>query len=181
MIGEKIKKKRIDLNLTQQGLAESVGVTKSYISQIEKTKIIPSISKLRNIAKSLNVDVAYLVKSDDFDKNNNVEPVLRKSGGYDIIKFHGGKEEWIILPPGVRNGKVVSIIGVLKPNLVENTPIALKGHKLVYVIEGTIDFIYNDKTISISKGDTLFIDSSFPHGWVNPYNYPAKALVVLLD
>jgi len=181
MIGEKIKNKRKELNLTQQELAESVGVTKSYISQIEKTKIIPSISKLRDIAKSLNINIADLMKSDDLDKKK-FEPVLRKRGEYDILQFHGGKEEWRILPPGARNGKVVSIIGVLKPNLVEeNAPITIEGHKLVYVIEGKIDFIYDDKTITISKGDTLFIDSSLPHGWVNPYNFPAKALVVLLD
>ncbi len=180
MIGEKVRKKRIELNLTQQRLADSIGITKSYISQIEKAKVIPSISKLKSIAKVLNVDMVYLLEPNGNNKNN-VEPILKKKNEYDIIRLHGGKEEWIILPPGANQGKIISIVGILKPKLVEFKNMTVKGHKLIYVIKGKIDFFYDEKTFKISKGDSLFIDGSIPHGWKNPYNYTAKALVTLLD
>lgn len=180
MIGEKIKKKRKELKFTQQQLADSVGVTKSYISQIESAKNNPSISKLADIGRALNVDMAYLLETRDSLKSDH-EPILRKKNEYDIIKLHGGKEEWVILAPGAHEGKIISIVGLLKPNLVDSKMITVRSHKLIYVIEGRIDFVYDERIFKMSKGDSLFIDGSIPHEWKNPYDNSAKVLAVLLD
>ncbi|MDP8212108.1 MAG: helix-turn-helix transcriptional regulator [Candidatus Zapsychrus exili] len=49
-IGSKLKAKRVQMNLTQLELATKVGVSESYICQIENGKMV-SIKKLEQIAR----------------------------------------------------------------------------------------------------------------------------------
>ena len=51
-IGSKLKAKRVQMNLTQLELATKVGVSESYICQIENGKMV-SIKKLEQIAKAV--------------------------------------------------------------------------------------------------------------------------------
>lgn len=61
LIGSRIKDTRKHNNLTQEYLAESLGVSVGYVSQVERgiTKI--SLDLLANIASVLNCDIAELV------------------------------------------------------------------------------------------------------------------------
>lgn len=49
------------LKLHQQGLAERIGMSKAYLSQIEMGKRLPSLSILVRIAEALNVEVRDLI------------------------------------------------------------------------------------------------------------------------
>lgn len=66
MIGEKIKKKREENNLTISELADKAGVAKSYISQIERHhKTNPSIQYLHKICKVLGISVVELIGEEE--------------------------------------------------------------------------------------------------------------------
>lgn len=54
VIGYKIKQRRLELNLSQQQLAELVGIDQSDLSKIEKGNANPSIRMLARIASGLN-------------------------------------------------------------------------------------------------------------------------------
>ena len=54
-IGDKIKRKRESLKLTQAALAESSGVPQGYLSQIERGKRRPSLDTLRKLRDGLGV------------------------------------------------------------------------------------------------------------------------------
>jgi len=51
-IGSKLKARRRQMGLTQLELAEKIGVSESYICQIEKGKVM-SLKKLSQLAKAL--------------------------------------------------------------------------------------------------------------------------------
>ncbi len=51
-IGSKLKAKRVQMNFTQLELATKVGVSESYICQIENGKMV-SIKKLEQIANAV--------------------------------------------------------------------------------------------------------------------------------
>ena len=59
-LGKNVKKAREKLGLTQEELAEKVGIHVSYVSRIERGKVNPSYDILENLAKVLKV------KSSDF-------------------------------------------------------------------------------------------------------------------
>ena len=85
IIGEKIKKRRIHLNITQEELAEYLDVNPSHISNIERGRANPSLTALVNIANFLNCSVdifleneySYPEQSSDLD--DTILKLLRNS------------------------------------------------------------------------------------------------------
>jgi len=73
MIGAKIRARRTELNMSLRDLAERVGLTASFLSQIERDPADPPIKSLRKIATALRVPMLYFLDSDDV-----AMPVVRK-------------------------------------------------------------------------------------------------------
>ena len=61
IISKRIKKLRGELELTQEDLAEKVGVSRVYIGYVEQGRNTPSLEILEKIAKSLKVKLSELV------------------------------------------------------------------------------------------------------------------------
>ncbi len=72
-IGEKIKKMRIEQNLTQKELASKLNVTFQTVSKWENDINVPDIYTLKNIAKVLNINIEYLIDEDENLKKENEE------------------------------------------------------------------------------------------------------------
>ncbi len=60
-IGKRIKNKRIELELTQEQLAEGTGLTDTYIGAIERATSKCSIETLVKIAQFLDMNMDYLL------------------------------------------------------------------------------------------------------------------------
>jgi len=60
-LGERIRKRRHVLKLTQQQLAEAIGLTSQHVSAIEQDKRAPSLPSLARLAEELGVTIDYLV------------------------------------------------------------------------------------------------------------------------
>ncbi|WZY36082.1 helix-turn-helix transcriptional regulator [Bacillus sp. FSL W8-1122] len=68
-MGKKIRKLRLDKNLTQEELGEKIGgYANTYISQMESGKRKISIELLEKIAEVLSVDITYF-----FDESDEVK------------------------------------------------------------------------------------------------------------
>jgi transcriptional regulator with XRE-family HTH domain len=61
-LGENLKALRTERKITQTGLAEKLGVDKSFVSNIEKGKNNPTLSTITNLAKVLGVSTNELLK-----------------------------------------------------------------------------------------------------------------------
>ena len=61
-IGEFIKTKRKEMNLTQKELAERINVTDKAISKWERGQGCPDVSLLEVLSKELNVSILELLK-----------------------------------------------------------------------------------------------------------------------
>lgn len=61
VISKKIKKRRGELDITQEELAEKVGVSRVYIGYVEQGRNTPSLEILEKIAKALKVKLSDLV------------------------------------------------------------------------------------------------------------------------
>ena len=63
-IGRRIRELRTAKHMTQEYLADSVGVNVSHISNIERNKVSVSLSLLVNICNSLDVTLDYLLENE---------------------------------------------------------------------------------------------------------------------
>lgn len=64
-IGEKIKRRRVSLGLTQEELAARVELSKGFISQVERDLTSPSIATLTDILEALGMSLADFFSQED--------------------------------------------------------------------------------------------------------------------
>lgn len=71
---EWLKDSRTSLNMSQQELAEKVGVSREYITMIENNERTPSVSIAKKIGIALNIDwtIFFEIKSN--------KPTLNETG-----------------------------------------------------------------------------------------------------
>ena len=81
-LGNKIKTLRKEHNLTQENLAEMLGVSYQAISRWENNITSPDISTLPILANIFNVTIDYLL---DVNITKNEEKVYGKFGGGDKV------------------------------------------------------------------------------------------------
>ena len=68
-IGDKIKRTRLKLGLTQEELAARTELSKGFISQLERNLTSPSIATLIDILEALGTDIAdFLTNGDAAEK-----------------------------------------------------------------------------------------------------------------
>ncbi|AGK95600.1 helix-turn-helix domain-containing protein [Clostridium pasteurianum] len=63
-LGQIIKSKRIKKKFTQNKVACSINMSRNYLSDIENGRYMPSVETLAKIAKTLDIDLNFLVKND---------------------------------------------------------------------------------------------------------------------
>ncbi|MFA6518090.1 MAG: helix-turn-helix transcriptional regulator [Candidatus Shapirobacteria bacterium] len=61
VISKRIKNCRNELGLTQEDLAEKVGVSRVYIGYVEQGRNTPSLEILEKIAKALKINLSGLI------------------------------------------------------------------------------------------------------------------------
>lgn len=62
VIAQNVKKRRLELNLSQERLAELADLHPNYISLIERSKCNLSVVALYKLAKALKCDIGGLVR-----------------------------------------------------------------------------------------------------------------------
>lgn len=76
---EKIIKARQEENLTQDQLAESIGVSRQTISKWELDISLPESARLKNLSKALKVSIDYLL-DDTLDSDTPTISMKKKTG-----------------------------------------------------------------------------------------------------
>jgi len=66
-LAEKVKSKRLELNLSQEALADKCGLDRTYISLLERSKRNPSYLSLIKLCDGLEINIIELV-GDKCDK-----------------------------------------------------------------------------------------------------------------
>lgn len=72
-LGEKIKAARKAQRITQQALADRLGVHRSTIANYELERRRPSLSELKEIAKLLHVDANYLLEGQEVNAEDELK------------------------------------------------------------------------------------------------------------
>ena len=77
--GERVRKTRIQRGMTQQELAEAIGLTsRTTINKIELARRNTKISTAIKLAKALNVDPDYLVFGDEEETKAEIEELFNR-------------------------------------------------------------------------------------------------------
>lgn len=79
-LGEGISTRRRNAGLTQEELAEILGITPDTMSRMEKGKFAPKMSRLPHIAEALNCSITDLFRTTDkktLDRASTIADILK--------------------------------------------------------------------------------------------------------
>jgi transcriptional regulator with XRE-family HTH domain len=139
--------------LTLEALAQQTGLTKSYLSKIERGRSTPSIAVALKVAKALDVDVGRLFSEDAAQEKITVERATGSAGG----------ERYRVLASSLL-GKTMSPFVVRPTEQQADDPHPTHaGQEFMFVHAGTIEFDYGDRTFTLEAGDSAYFDASVSH------------------
>lgn len=184
-IGGKIRALRQQKRLTLQELSNLTTLSKPLLSQIENEQVVPPLATLLKIAKGLNVGIHFFFE----DEANRQNYVLTKredvrevdSVPRPVVNDVSRPYLYHSLAHGLRHKH-------MEPFLVEfeqrewDDKLFFKhdgDEEFLYVTEGELEFHYNDEIIHLRSGDSIYYDSSRPHGMVAAGQGKARAVAVL--
>ena len=130
-IGPLLRARRQELGLTLSELAKQVGVTKGFLSDVERDKSSPSVASLVQICNVLNLPIGDL-----FATGNS--SVVRKADRT-AIKFGGHKINDFLLSPS-QGARMQAILSFMEPGGGGgDTLYSLDSEEeFVFVLSGTI-------------------------------------------
>lgn len=175
IVGANIKRIREERGLTLRDLAKQLGVSASFLSQIETGKASPSLSSLKSLADSLQVTVGGLMGEDE----KVVNPVVKKNQRK-VLKHMGKGIEMYLLTSSNPNKQMEPLLFSLDKNA-NSGHSAYKhfGQEFVLVIKGALEITLNGNKYVLSKGDSIYFNSSVAHSFKNIHKSNTEALWVV--
>lgn len=176
-VGRKIRLLRQAEGLSLQQLADRSGVSAAAIHKIERNTMVPTITVLMKLARSLDRSVSFLL---DEEKAPVSPVVLVRAKAREPLSAsrEGVVMENLTGPAGrfAMSGAVVTVSAGVDSG---RSPLTHRGEELVYVLRGTLEFEI-DNTYKLHQGDALHLPTDLPHRWRNPTAQPAKAIWISL-
>ena len=169
-IGKKIKEFRTYNNLTQEELADRCELTKSYISQLENDKTSPSLETLEILLEVLGTNFQEFF---DDDKKKKIvfteeDQSIKEEKGYSI--------NWLV--PTSQKLEMEPIIVEIEPHSQTFLDNPHEGEEFGYVLEGSIELIYDGMHQNVKKGQSFYYEADEVHYIKNKTNKKAKVLWV---
>ncbi|HEY6899146.1 MAG TPA: XRE family transcriptional regulator [Puia sp.] len=181
LIGDKIRTKRTQKNITLEQLAIRAGVSKGLISQIENNRTVPSLPVLLNIIHSLEEDLRTFFE-DMHDSISKSQILIIRKGqekmfSKEPVKGFSYKR---ILTRSIVSQATDVVLLELKKKASRKQMIRTDAFECKYVLRGDIEYQVNDEVFTLHEGDTLFFDGRAPHRLKNIGDTEALILVVYL-
>jgi transcriptional regulator with XRE-family HTH domain len=170
-LGTRIRALREDQGLSLRVVAESAGVSESFLSQVERGVANPSVASLRRIAEALGGSVASL-----FEGPSVGGRLVRTRDRRRLVHPHRQWEDMLLSPPGSRRLQV--ILSTIEPEGGSgDEPYSHDSdEECVIILKGRLRFWVGEEVYELVEGDSLSFESRLPHRNVNPG--PAKAEVL---
>jgi transcriptional regulator with XRE-family HTH domain len=163
---------RTQNGMTLEALAEQTGLTRSYLSKVERGLSEPSIGAAMSIARALNVTVEQL-----FGQQADNDPIS-------ITRARDGKPgntaAYLSLLAG--GGHSVLKAFVIRPGQDPGRTAAMSKHdgeEVLFVLSGSIQIQLGQRREIVEVGDCLHFNSRIPHRMKTMSTEPASVLVIV--
>ena len=172
-LGNAIRTHRKRKEMTLLALAKRAGFSISYLSQIERNLLTPSIDSLRRLAEVLGIPAGQLMLRDSNQPNSSVAVVRRSERKQ--LAFPGSNIHYELLTPDMR--RRASLLWVEAPPGSESGPLfSHEGEDGVVVLKGAIEVEVGSVWHKLGAGDSIYFNAKIPHRWRNSGSVGAEAV-----
>lgn len=174
----RLKRLREIKGVTLEELADRTGLTKSYLSKVERGISVPSVATALKLADAFEVSVGDLfgVSAPEKDfvvvRKDQRKPFTRKGqrGGSRLEAItpglaHGLFEAFITHPPRKRPP--------------DEKRVQHGGQELLFVLKGRMEMSFPHSSVRLSAGDCLLFSGRLPHYTLSIGTQPSEALIIV--
>ena len=161
-----IRKNRKQKGMTLDYLAQATGLTKGYLSKIERADTLPPFSTLELIAKAFDVEVTSLIEE---NSNVTIHPdvdIMRKKERLKNNIFQSRDDcSFTSLIHSYKGRYMTPILVTLEPK--GKREFKHDSEEFVYVLSGKLTLLYENETFDLKAGDCFYLDSRKEHCFKN--------------
>lgn len=174
----RVKLLRRQMGLSLQSLADLTGLTKSYLSKVERGVCVPSIAAALKIATALRVDVAQLFNR---EVSADMVAVVRKEERLKIQRNDAAEgSELEAIAAAVGRKRMLPFVVSPSHELSDGPHLAgHAGEEFLFVLKGRIEIVFPERTEVLRAGDAIYFNALVPHRLRAIGENPASALVVV--
>lgn len=167
-IGEKLKEMRVQLNLTQEDLANRCELSKGFISQVERDLASPSIATLKDMLECLGSNLT------EFFSDDPAEKVAYAPQDMFEKEEENRKVTWLV--PDAQKNSMEPILLELQPGATSNVLPPLESEEFGYVLKGQITLMTGKRSYRVKKGGSFCLHPATTHHIENTGATPATVL-----
>lgn len=164
-VGIEIKNLRKARGITLETLGDATGLSRGYLSQIERGVSSPSVKALYNISRALGVTISWFFLPQMGDDDDLRDYVVR-SGTRRKLTFVGGITDELLSP---NLGRQLEMLRCRFPPGSESgmEPYAHQGEEAGIVMSGELNLWIGERHVVLSEGDSFAFASDTPHRYAN--------------
>src|SRR5215471_11848273 len=164
-IGEQIRELRRVKRLTLQQMADAIGVSISYMSQIERNRAKLPIGTLRSICDVLGVHITWFFPADGSSPTQERRFIVRAKHRR-RMSFTGLGINEELLSPNL-SGPLELLMSTIEPGA-DSEEYTHDGSEAGVVVAGTLELWINGQYFVLEEGDSFSFNSTQPHRCRNP-------------
>jgi len=175
-IAERLLGLRDALELSTEEVASKCGISLEDYEKYESGNYDIPLSFICDLAQTFNVETTALFSGND--PHSLAFSVTRKGNGTSVERTKVYKYQ--SLAHGFRNAKADPFEVTVEPN---NDPIHLNSHsgqEFNFILEGTMNIQIAGNDVILHEGDSIYFDSSKPHGMKALHGEKVKFLAIIL-
>lgn len=169
-LGDRIKRRRQKLGLTQEELAARTELSKGFISQLERNLTSPSIATLMDILEVLGVDI-----SDFFAKDEDEKVVFTPDDMFENTDDEiASSTLWLV--PNAQKNAIEPIMVTLRAGGSTYPDAPHDGEEFGYVLSGSVTLVLGLRRFKLHKGDSFCFKPTEEHYLMNNAQREAKVI-----
>jgi transcriptional regulator with XRE-family HTH domain len=174
-LGADLRALRKARGLRLADLADRLGRSVGWLSQVERDMSMPSITDLRQLAQQLDVSLSSLFR------NKAAPPgeegyIVRRAARRPIGSRDAGLVEELLSPDLTDSFEVLH--STFEPGAYLHDPVSRPTQEVGYIISGRLDLWIGDNRFELEPGDSFRIRGE-RFCWMNPHAEPCTVIWII--
>jgi transcriptional regulator with XRE-family HTH domain len=175
-VGDVVHKLRKSKKMTLLELSNASGVAIATLSRIENGKMTGTLESHMGICRALEINLPELYR--DLSSSKKTVEMRQKTAKADVF-IHDNKAASEMLATNFMNKKMMPVlIKIGKSGRTHSEETKSGVEKFIYILEGKVEASVGNTKYDLSKGDTLYFESSLPHHFRNSGTGEARVISV---